>query len=57
MNKINDTKSIEKTQAEEKTVETVETVELENVTGGCAACGCGRPNGAGFRFGANFRRF
>lgn len=57
MNKINETKKhIEKTQAEQ-TVDTVEIVELENVTGGCAACGCGRPNGAGFRFGASFRRF
>lgn len=56
MNKINDTKNIEKTQGEEKTVETVEIVALETVTGGCAACGCGRPNGGGARFGANFRR-
>ena len=59
MKKINETKhSIAKTQADATTVETVETVELENVTGGCAACGCGRPAAGGsFQFGARFRRF
>lgn len=56
MKKTNETKqNIAKTQAD---VTTVETVELENVTGGCAACGCGRPAAGGsLQFGARFRRF
>jgi hypothetical protein len=41
----------------------IDAVELENVTGGCANCGCGQPaaaagGGLSFaqRFAANFRR-
>jgi hypothetical protein len=28
-------------------LETIETVALDDVTGGCAACGCGQPDPAG----------
>lgn len=41
MNKNSDNKPAPKTED----IETVETVELDNVTGGCAACGCGQPGG------------
>ena len=57
MTKINDTKKHDEKPQTEETIDAVDTVELENVTGGCAACGCGRPNAPGFRFGASFRRF
>jgi hypothetical protein len=29
----------------EEAIEAIETVELDNVTGGCATCGCSNPGG------------
>lgn len=43
MNKNTETKNADDTNTE---IETVKTVELDNVTGGCARCGCGQPNAA-----------
>ena len=33
------TKKNEKTETETKTIETIASIKLDNVTGGCAACG------------------
>ncbi len=47
------------------TFDIIDSVELDNVTGGCGACGCSSPatatssgaqNGAGFLFGGRQRR-
>lgn len=40
----------------EQTIETVETVELDNVTGGCARCGCSNGANAALRFAAGWRQ-
>ncbi len=66
------TKNIETNSARFETtntesIETIETLDLDNVTGGCAACGCSSPTAApaqaqgaagGFAslFGNRFRR-
>jgi hypothetical protein len=42
---MSNTENKTNTETENKeTIETVETIALDNVTGGCSRCGCGRPD-------------
>ncbi len=56
MNKTTETRKTDNTKAD--AIETIETIALDNVTGGCAACGnpnCGQAGGSQ-QLAANFLR-
>jgi hypothetical protein len=65
MNKNTETNASAIETTDTESIATIETLDLDNVTGGCAACGCSSPTAApaqgaagGFAsmFGSRFRR-